>query len=111
MARRSREHRQEIPGYDESRLSREERKLRHRANRHATNQILHTVHDPDEDYVLPEERRSRRHENGHGPQEPQRKRFKVWKTRFWKRRDGFRSQKAEMDSNWPVITPQQLEGE
>ena len=107
MARRSREHRQEIPGYDESRPSREERKKQHRANRHATNQMLHMVDDPDE-VVLPQERRTRHHENDIGYQKPQKRRFKVWKTKFWKRRDDYRSRKAELDSQWPVITPEQL---
>lgn len=108
MAKRSREHRQEIPGYDESRPSRDQRKLQHRATRHATNQILHTASDPDE-IVLPEERRTRRQENGKTHQEPQKRRFKVWKTKFWKRRDDYRSLKAEIDSNWPVITSEELE--
>ena len=108
MAKRSRQHRQHIPGYDESRPSREQRKLQHRATRHATHQILRTVADPDE-VVLPEERRTRRQENGRAPTEPQKRRFKVWKTKFWKRRDSYRALKAEIDSNWPVITPDQLE--
>jgi len=110
MAKRSREHRQDIPGYDESRPSREQRKQQHRAARHATHQLLHTVEDPDE-IVLPKERRTRLHENGKGLHEPEKRRFKVWKTKFWKRRDDFRSQKAEIDSQWPVITPDQLETE
>lgn len=110
MARRSREHRQEIPGYNESRPSREERKKQHRATRHATNQILNTVEDPDE-VVLPEERRTRGDEAGNEHREPQKRRFKVWKTKFWKRRDEYRSRKAELDSQWPVVTPEQLEEE
>lgn len=108
MAKRSREHRQDIPGYDESRPTREQRKLQHRAARHATHQILHTVADPDE-VVLPEERRTRRHENGRTPQEPEKRRFKVWKTKFWKRRDNYRDLKAEIDANWPVIPPERIE--
>jgi hypothetical protein len=110
MAKRSREHRQDIPGYDESRPSREQRKQQHRANRHAANQVLHSFDDPDE-VVLPEERRTRTHETGTGANEPGKRRFRVWKTKFWKRRDGFRDQKAELDSSWPVITPNQLEEE
>jgi hypothetical protein len=110
MAKRSREHRQDIPGYDESRPSREQRKQQHRANRHAANQVLHSFDDPDE-VVLPEERRTRTHETGNGANEPGKRRFRVWKTKFWKRRDGFRDQKAELDSSWPVITPNQLEEE
>ncbi len=110
MAKRSREHRQEIPGYDESRPSSDERKKQHRANRHAANQVLHTFEDPDE-VVLPEERRTRIHENGHDQTETGKRRFRVWKTKFWKRRDVYRDEKAEIDSSWPVITPNQLHEE
>lgn len=105
MARRSREHRQEIPGYDESRPSRHERKQQHRAARHATNQILHTVEDP-ESVVLPEERRTRLHETNNGSREPKKRRFKVWKTKFWKRRHDYKSRKAALDSQWPVVDPE-----
>ncbi|HEY6635732.1 MAG TPA: hypothetical protein VI141_08990 [Acidimicrobiia bacterium] len=110
MAKRSREHRQDIPGYDESRPTREERKQQHRANRHAANQVLHTIADPDE-VVLPEERRTRTHETGPGQNETGRNRFRVWKTKFWKRRHDYRDHKAELDSSWPVITPNQLQEE
>lgn len=108
MAKRSREHRQEIPGYDESRPSRDERKKKHRATRHATNQMLNSFDDLD-DVVLPREKRTGK-ENGLVDEqvEPQKRRFKVWKTKFWKRRDDYRSHKAELDSQWPVITPEQL---
>lgn len=108
MARRSRENRQEIPGYDESRPSRDERRQRHRATRHATNQALHTFADPEE-IVLPEERRSRTDQGANGQVEPARRRFKIWKTKFWKRRAQHQDALAEIDSNWPVITPDQLE--
>lgn len=107
MAKRSREHRQEIPGYDDNRPSRDERKKQHRATRHATNQMLNAYEDVDE-IVLPEEKRTGRQENGNAPVEPQKRRYKVWKTKFWKRRDGYRSHKAAMDSQWPVIAPEQL---
>lgn len=110
MAKRSRRHRREIPGYDESRPNREERRKQHRATRHAANQVLHTLEDPEE-VVLPEERRTRAHENGNSSQEPSKRRFRVWKTKFWKRRHGYRDQKAEIDSVWPVITPNQLQEE
>jgi hypothetical protein len=110
MARRSRENRQEIPGYDESRPTREERKKQHRASRHAANQMLHTLEDPEE-VVLPEDRRTRTHDVSNGAGEPGKRRFRVWKTKFWKRRDEYRSHKAELDSNWPVITPNQLQEE
>jgi len=36
-------------------------------------------------------------------------RFKVWKTKFWKRRHTYRDMKAELDATWPVITSHQLE--
>jgi len=110
MAKRSREHRQEIPGYDESRPTREERKQQHRAMRHATNQMLHTLEDPEE-VVLPQERRTRNDETGNGNAEPEKRRFRVWKTKFWKRRDDYRDEKAALDSDWPVITPNQLQEE
>ena len=108
MAKRSREHRQEIPGYDESRPTRDERIQRQRANRHAAHQVLRTIEDPDE-VVLPEVRRTRSHETGNGQHEPGRRRFRVWKTKFWKRREVYREQKAAIDSSWPVITPNQIQ--
>ena len=112
MARRSRENRQEIPGYDDSRPSREERKQQHRATRHAAHQQLHMIDDDDlDDIVLPEERRTRTHEYKSAGHEPEKRRFKVWKTKFWKRRGDYRSQKAALDSEWPVITPDQLPNE
>lgn len=110
MAKRSREHRQEIPGYDESRPTRDERKQQHRATRHATHQMLNTFEDPEE-VVLPEERRTRTDETSNGNGEPEKRRFRVWKTKFWKRRDDYHSHKAEIDSSWPVITPNQLQEE
>lgn len=108
MARRSRENRHDIPGYDDSRPSRQERRQRHRATRHAINQALHTFADPEE-IVLPEERRSRTDEGSNGQPGPTKRRFKVWKTKFWKRRAQHKERLAELDSNWPVITPDQLE--
>lgn len=111
MAKRSRENRQEIPGYDESRPTREERKQHHRQVRHETHQMLHMADDPEEIAALPEVRRTRKHENNVGHVEPEKRRFKVWKTKFWKRRDGYKDMKAEMDQNWPVIPPDEIEGE
>lgn len=108
MAKRSRQHRQEIPGYDESRPSRLERRQQHRTTRHTTNQMLHS-HDDLDDVVLPEEKRTRKPEvTGAEHHEPEKRRYKVWKTKFWKRRDDYQTQKAEVDSEWPVITPLQL---
>ena len=110
MAKRSREQRQTIPGYDESRPTRQERKKLHRATRHAAHQMLHSIEDPD-DIVLPEQPRTRKNETSNGRAEPTRRRFRVWKTKFWKRRDSFKEEMAELNSDWPVITPNQLEQE
>ncbi|MFP3913789.1 MAG: hypothetical protein ACLFWM_02865 [Actinomycetota bacterium] len=108
MARRARQNRNGIPGYDETRPPREERKRQHRQVRHAANQILSTMEDP-EDLALPKVRRVRQGEGNNGSAEADRRRFRVWKTKFWKRRDSYRDMKAEIDSNWPVITSHQLE--
>ena len=108
MARRAREHRKDIPGYDDTRPGRDERKRQHRQVRHAANQLLSSVDDLD-DLTLPDVRRRRFDEaNGTAPNPPNR-RFKVWKTKFWKRRDAYRDMKSQIDSNWPVITSHQLE--
>lgn len=109
MARRARDHRKDIPGYDETRPDRDLRKREHRRVRHAANQLLSVVDDPD-DLTLPDVRRQR----SDLPYEPVRpesngRRFRVWKTKFWKRRDTYQDMKAELDSNWPVITSHQLE--
>ncbi len=111
MAKRSRDHRLDIPGYDDARPTRDDRKLEHRATRHATHQMLHAIDDPDE-IVLPEQRRTanKTGETGARAPTPPPNRFKVWKTRFWKRRDNYRSEKAAVDSQWPVIPPDQLQG-
>ncbi|HIE22555.1 MAG TPA: hypothetical protein EYP73_08180 [Acidimicrobiia bacterium] len=108
MARRSREHRHEIPGYDESRPSREQRKKQHRATRHATHQLLRTLDDPDA-VALPEVKRTRVAPTNNGHPEPEKRRFRVWKTRFWKRRGEYKMRKAELDARWPVIVSEQLE--
>jgi hypothetical protein len=111
MARRSRENRREIPGYDENRPSRDERKKQHRQVRHSTHQMLHMVDDPEEVMGLPEVRRTRQADTPLGDvtqHEPERRRYKIWKTKFWKRRDDYRNLKSEIDSNWPVITTEQL---
>ena len=110
MAKRSREHRQDIPGYSDGRPTREERKQQHRAVRHHAHQVLHMTDDPDA-VVVPEVRGTGdNHENQLAdPPDSRRRRFKVWKTKFWKRRDEFHTMKSDLDSNWPVITPNQLE--
>ena len=111
MARRSREHRQEIPGYDERRPSRDERTKQHRQVRHTTHQMLHMVDDPEELSGLPEVRGTSKAETPSPrtlQREPERHRFKIWKTKFWKRRSKYRNLKSALDSEWPVITSEQL---
>ena len=108
MARRARDHRKEIPGYDDTRPARDERKRQHRQVRHAANQILSTVEDPD-DLTLPDVRRHRYDEADGRKPSPSDRRFRVWKTKFWKRRRSYQEMKARMDANWPVITSHQLD--
>ena len=106
MARRSRENRQDIPGYDENRPSRDDRKQQHRATRHATHQMLHAIDDPDE-VVLPEQRKQGKAlpvAAATSP-EPGQHRFRVWKTKFWKRRDSYKAEKAALDARWPEVEP------
>ena len=107
MAKRARDHRKDIPGYDETRPDRDERKREHRKVRHAANQILATVADPDE-YTLPDVRRHR-HDETYQAAEVGNRRFRVWKTKFWKRRGKYQDMKTRIDSNWPVITSHQIE--
>lgn len=65
--------------------------------------------DDLDDVVLPEAKRTRKPENdGVAHHDPEKRRFKLWKTKFWKRRDDYRDEKAALDSQWPVITPSQL---
>ena len=109
MAKRSREHRQDTPGYNDGRPTREERKQQHRAVRHSTHQVLHMAEDPD-GVVVPEVRGAGdNHNHLAEPQDSKPRRFRVWKTKFWKRREGYHEMNSELDSNWPVITPNQLE--
>lgn len=108
MARRARDHRNDIPGYDDTRPGRDERKRQHRKVRHAANQLLSSVEDPD-DLTLPDVRRRRFDEGNGAAPSPSNRRFKVWKTKFWKRRHGYQDMKARIDSNWPVITSHQLD--
>ena len=108
MAKRARDHRKDIPGYDETRPDRGERKRQHRRVRHAANQILATVDDPDE-YTLPDLRRLRQDDAYHTPEASNGRRFRVWKTKFWKRRGRYQDMKSRMDSRWPVITSHELE--
>lgn len=108
MAQRAREHRKDIPGYDETRPAREDRKREHRKVRHATNQMLASAPDPD-DLTLPDVRRHERLDELHHPAGGNGRRFRVWKTKFWKRRDRYQDMKLELDARWPVITSHQLE--
>ncbi len=108
MAKRARDHRKDIPGYDENRPDRGERKRQHRQVRHAANQILATVDDPDE-YTLPDVRRLRQDDAYHTPEASNGRRFRVWKTKFWKRRGRYQDMKSRIDSRWPVITSHELE--
>ncbi|CAN5859855.1 hypothetical protein BH23ACT5_BH23ACT5_11490 [soil metagenome] len=107
MARRAREHRKDIPGYNETRPDRDLRKREHRRVRHAANQILSAVEDPDE-LTLPDVRRQRWDERDATSTDGDSRRFRVWKTKFWKRRDGYQDMKARLDSEWPVITSHDL---
>ena len=107
MARRAREHRKDIPGYDDTRPPRDDRKREHRRVRHAASQMLHLVEDADE-LTLPDVRRARADEPIIDTDSGRTHRFKVWKTKFWKRRETYRDMKARMDADWPVITTHQL---
>lgn len=69
--------------------------------------MLHMVDDPDELDVLPRVRGTGEHEM-QVSSKPEKRRFRVWKTKFWKRRDDYNDMKSDMDSDWPVITPEQL---
>jgi hypothetical protein len=101
MANRSRANRKSIPGYEEFRPSRLDRKRTHRATRHAANQMLHTIDDFDDVANFPEVRRSTREsERAEIDTQPTRGKFKVWKTKFWKRRDSYQEIKASLDANW-----------
>ncbi len=102
MAKRSRQNRTSIPGYDE-RPSREDRRRQHRQVRHAAHQMLATVDDPDE-ISLPEIRRNRVREQVGGASEVERRRFRVWKTKFWKRRESYRDMKESLDARWADVT-------
>ena len=104
MARRARDRRKAIPGYDESRPNRDDRKRAHRKARHEANQMLHSLTDPDELSALPEVRSDRHHDPEAYHREPEKRRFKVWKTKFWKRRDGYREMRARMDARWEDVT-------
>ena len=102
MASRSRANRKSIPGYEEFRPNREDRKRTHRATRHAANQMLHTTDDFDDVASFPEVKRSPRTSDRIPDEttEPGTQKFRVWKTKFWKRRDSYQDIKSSMDANW-----------
>ena len=104
MARRSRDRRRSIPGYDELRPRRDDRARDHRKVRHAANQLLRTVADPEELSPLPEVRPDHHHESDPVPaDEITAQRFDVSKTKFWKRRGEYKELRARIDANWPVV--------
>lgn len=104
MAQRSRQNRASIPGYDDH-PSRKDRRLQHRQIRHAAHQMLATLDDPEE-FAMPEVRRSGTHEQAEPGSEIERRRFRVWKTKFWKRRDSYRDMKGALDARWPEVNGQ-----
>lgn len=106
MARRARDRRKAIPGYDEFRPSSSERARDHRRVRHAANQMLRTTTDVEELAPLPEVRPDHHHDSALvEPAETPRTRFTVGKTKFWKRRDRYQDFKARIDSTWPDTGP------
>lgn len=107
MARRSRDRRRSIPGYDEFRPRRDERARDHRKVRHAANQMLHTAADPEELAPLPEVRPDHHPERDIAEPtdivdavDPRRT---VGKTKFWKRRGQYRELRAQLDARWPEV--------
>jgi hypothetical protein len=102
MARRSRDRRRSIPGYDEFRPRRDDRARDHRKVRHAANQMLRTAADVEELAPLPEVRPDHHTERlAPAPVEPPTDTFDVGKTKFWKRRDGYKEFRARLDAGWP----------
>lgn len=102
MAQRSRQNRESIPGYDD-RPNRPDRQRQHRQIRHAAHQLLATAGDPEE-VALPEIRRDRFHEGPEEIGEVSTRRFRVWKTKFWKRRDNYRKMRGALDARWLEVT-------
>lgn len=104
MARRSIQHRKSIPGYDD-RPSRDERVRDHRRVRHLTHQLLATAADPEELQPLPEVKRQRFDDDDTLTEAPAvtKRRFRVWKTAFWKRRYRYQDMKASLDARWEEL--------
>ena len=109
MARRARDRRKTIPGYDEFRPRRSDRARDHRKVRHAANQMLHTAVDVEELAPLPEVRSDHHLERDvvEQPQPPGNS-FAVGKSKFWKRRAQYKEFRAGLDANWPA--PEVSEG-
>lgn len=106
MARRSRDRRRNIPGYDEFRPRRDDRARAHRKVRHAANQMLHTVADVEELAPLPEVRADHHHERDTvDSAETPEPRFTVGKTKFWKRRGQYKEYRARLDARWSGLEP------
>ena len=104
MARRSRDRRNAIPGYDDLRPRRDDRARDHRKVRHAANQMLRTATDVDSLAPLPEVRADHHHDrDGIEPVEPPQLQFKVGKTKFWKRRGQYKEERARLDARWPDL--------
>lgn len=112
MARRSRDRRRTIPGYDEFRPRRDERARDHRKVRHAANQMLRTATDIEELAPLPEVRPD--HHPERDIAEPAEfveavdTRRTVGKTKFWKRRGQYREFRAQLDARWPEVEASDL---
>jgi hypothetical protein len=104
MARRARDRRKAIPGYDEFRPRRDDRARDHRKVRHAANQMLRTAADVEELAPLPEVRPDHHLEaDVVEGSEPATDRFDVGKTKFWKRRRQYKEYRAKLDASWPDI--------
>lgn len=104
MARRSRDRRKSIPGYDDLRPRRDDRARDHRKVRHAANQMLRTATDVDALAPLPEVRPDHHHERaGIEPPEGLVTQFKVGKTKFWKRRGQYKEERARIDARWAEL--------
>ncbi|GIU92109.1 MAG: hypothetical protein KatS3mg011_1015 [Acidimicrobiia bacterium] len=103
MARRSRQRRIPVPGVERHRPSPEDRARDHRKVRHQTRQILTTVTDPDEVGPLPEVKPKTVVDHLPEVPPPPKRRFRVWKTKFWKRRRAYRDMKAKLDARWAEL--------
>lgn len=105
MARRSRDRRRNIPGYDEFRPRRDDRARDHRKVRHAANQMLHTIADVEELAPLPEVRADHHPGGELVDREAPEPRFAVGKTKFWKRRGQYKEYRARLEARWSGLEP------